>query len=150
MKQHSQTVFYIEQLQVYNLLGVRLPGMLVGALVGLAISAFLLFPNLSIGIISIVLGGLLGELLSGSGAVQRFAISNGKARSVLWLRVLQWLGIGVLIALIVALSVWLNTPLQSKSDSFLNFGLITYGLSFGLWNMLLHLLLEKFWKPICS
>ena len=82
MKQHSQTIFYIEHLQfdwlssnrmlrAYDWLGVRLPNMLIGALVGLAISAFLLPFDIYAGIISIVLGAFLGKLWGGEGAARK-------------------------------------------------------------------------------
>src|SRR5215469_7679032 len=72
MKQHSHTIFFIEQLQpdwlsgkcmlrAYDWFGVYLPNMLIGTLLGLAVTTFLLaFIDLAGSIVSILLGGFLG------------------------------------------------------------------------------------------
>jgi hypothetical protein len=161
MKQQNQAVFYIEQLQfqwlsgeraqqAYAWLGVRLPGILIGALVGLAVIAFLNFADLSFSLVSIVLGGFLGELWSEGRAAQRFTISDGSARSRLWLRILLWLGIGFLIGLILNFIIRLDLRPQFKYGTFplseseqpkvalSNF--LSFGLIYGLWNVLLRLL----------
>jgi serine/threonine protein kinase/DNA polymerase III delta prime subunit len=161
MKQHNQAVFYIEQLQfhwlsgdralqAYDWLGVRVPGMLIGALVGLALMAFLNFADLPFSVVGVLLGGLLGELWSGRRAAQGSAPSDGKARSVLWPRILLWLGTGVLIGMIAAFTVGLDLRAHIKPGVFhvppsqqqrvTLSGLLSVGLSFGVWNILLQLL----------
>ena len=129
MKRQNQAVFYIEQLQfqwlsgdrakqVYAWLGVRLPGILIGALVGLAVIAFLNFADLSFSIISVAIGGLLGELWSEGQMPQTFALSDGKARSILWLRILLWLGLGILIGLILSFVIQQDLQPQFKPSIF--------------------------------
>ena len=118
MKQQSQTVFYIEQMQpdwlpgermqrTYTYLGVRLPGILMGILVSLALNFFFLFsssgPKFVAGIVSLGLaGGLLGGLLSRKHAVPVVTtemISSRKGfRRGLFIRGVAVLGTGVLMA----------------------------------------------------
>jgi|GEM_PF-417083 len=115
MKQHSQSVFYLEQLQpdwlpghrmlrVYDLVAIRLPGILMGVLVSLSLSEFIAGGSpspifLSSILQSLLLGGFLGGLLSEGSLSQRPIVSGGKARSPLRSRLLRWLLIGALVGL---------------------------------------------------
>ncbi len=146
MQQHSQTVFYLEQIQpdwlsgtrmlgVYDWLAIRLPDMLMGILLSLIISVFIwttlgtVTLYLATLITYILLGGLLGGLLSEGSTPQRPAMSSGKAGSALGPRLLQWLLIGALIGL-------------GEGLSSLSYGLRN-GLSIGLCSILLQFLLRK-------
>ncbi len=147
MKQRGQTVFYIEHMQpdwlidkcalrTYDWLAVRLPYMLVGMLVGFA--PYLLFSSdILTSFLSevILLGGLLGWLLSGGGIAQQPLGNGGKARGMLWYWFLQQLGLATLLGSGAGLSFWLSDydPLH---------GLVA-GLSFAVCCLLLMLLLRK-------
>ena len=146
MKRQSQTIFYLEQmqptwlsghrmLQVYDWLAVRLPSMLMGVLVSLSISEFLSSNfELASPIPIILLGGLLGGLLSKGSMPKRPIVRGGKARSALGLRLLQWLLIGVLVGLGSAHSIGLGSGLRTW---------LSVGLSFGLCSIFLQFLLRK-------
>jgi hypothetical protein len=162
MKRQSQTIFYLEQMQPtwlsgngmlrrYDWLAVRLPDMLMGVLVSLTISLFLggiAGPLASIPVI--LLGGLLGWLLSEGSTPQRPTVSGAKARGVLGPRPFQWLLIGALIGLgnglafelSNGLSYWLASGLSTELTFGLTFGL-SIGLSIGLCSILPRLLLRK-------
>jgi eukaryotic-like serine/threonine-protein kinase len=151
MKRQSQTVFYLEQMQpnwlsgtrmfrAYDRWAVRLPGVLIGILVSLAIST-LFTPGLEGAdiVTNILLGGLIGGLLSEGSTTQRPAANSGKVRSIPWQQFLQRLLVGILIGLGVGLihgqgyddlSYWLSAGLS-------------YGLSIGLCSILLQVLLVK-------
>jgi len=150
MKRQSQSIFYLEQMQptwlaghrrlwVYDWVAVRLPGVLMGVLVGLTINMFLVgYYDLLSHIPYILLGGLLGGLLSEGSIPQRPTMSRRKARSTLGPRLLRWLLIGALVGLGSGLSTGLSTGLSAG----LIFGLST-GLSYGLCSILLQFLLGK-------
>jgi NACHT domain len=146
MKRQSQTVFYIEQMQpdwlsgtrmlrAYDRWAVRLPGVLIGILISLAITTLFIsalrFADL---VTNILLGGLLGGLLSEGSTIQRPAANSGKVRSIPWQQFLQRLLVGILIGLGVGLSYVLSYELR--------YGL-SAGLSVGLCSILLQVLLVK-------
>ena len=139
MKWQNQTIFYLEQMQptwlpsnrmlrVYDWLAVRLPGVLMGMLVSLTLFfiSFGYSAALPLLIPNILLGGLLGALLSEGSTPQRSTVSSEKARSALGPRLLQWLLIGTLIGLGSGLRAGLSV-----------------GLSFGICSILLQFLLRK-------
>ena len=155
MKQHNQTIFYIEHIQPdwlvdkrmqrkYNWLGIRLPYILVGILVGLALYLLLVQPILTPFLPEVILlGGLLGWLLGeGSTTQQSLAENGGKTRKTHWSWLLRQLGLAVLLGTPVGLGFWNHTdnPLR---------GLIS-GLSFAVCCLLLIFLLRKRKKPQTS
>ncbi|TMF41008.1 MAG: NACHT domain-containing protein, partial [Chloroflexi bacterium] len=170
MKQQSQTVFYIEQLQpnwlsgnrmhwLYDWLAIRLPGILIGILVGLAFyTLFFGVPDPAPALDSVLLGGLLGGILSGGSVTQRSTVSLGKASSAPWPRLLPGLGASLLYGLIIALKFGLphGPDYEQLHDPIyilrhgpphtpiygLNVGL-GYGLVFGLCSILFQVLLVK-------
>ena len=156
MKQHNQTVFYLEQLQpdwlsghrmlrMYDWVAVRLPGILMGVLFSLAIYMFILgsdIPPLHYIFGSVfrfplfplfILFGLLGGLLSERGTIHRPAVRGGKTRGALWSRLLQWLLIGSFIGL----GSGLSAGLSFGPSAGLSFGL-SFGLSTGLCSILIR------------
>jgi hypothetical protein len=158
MKRQNQTLFYLEQMQpdwlsdnrmlgVYNWVAVRLPDVLMGMLVILIINMFFNSYSDLLGLIpDVLLGGLLGGLLSEGSIPQRSTVSGGKARSALGPRLLQWLLIGVLIGFGSDLSSGLSLGLSSGPNTglsdVLGLGLDT-GLSYGIYSVLLQFLLRK-------
>ena len=148
MKQHNQTVFYIEHIQPdwlvdkrllrkYDWLAVRLPCILVGVLVSLVPYLLFFYKDIWTAYLSeiILLGGLLGWLLGGGSAIQQSLAGNGgKARSSPWYRSLQQLGLAALLGSGMGLSFW------KGHDAML--GLVA-GLSFGVCCFLLILLLQQ-------
>src|SRR6266566_810123 len=170
MKQQSQTVFYIEQLQpnwlsgnrmhwLYDWLAIRLPGILIGILVGLAFyTLFFGVPDPAPALDSVLLGGLLGGILSGGSVTQRSTVSLGKASSAPWPRLLPGLGASLLYGLIIALKFGLphGPDYEQLHDPLyilrhgpphipiygLNVGL-GYGLVVGLCSILFQVLLVK-------
>ena len=138
MKRQNQTLFYIEQMQpdwlsgdrmlrVYNWLAVRLPDVLMGILVCFIISVFIFADHsLPVLIPNILLGSLLGGLLSEGSITHQPTVSDRKARSGLGPRLLRWLLIGALIGL----------------GSGLSNGMNWWGLSVGLGNGLCSILLQ--------
>ena len=145
MKQQSQAIFYLEQMQpewlagnqmlrMYDWLAVRLPSLLTGMLISGAIIDILIGFTLPTLVMSILLGGLLGGLLGRGSVIQRQVTGGGRTKRVLWYRLLLWLGIGALIGLGVGLSYGLRGGLS--------YGLRD-GLSFGLGSILLQVLLWK-------
>jgi hypothetical protein len=156
MKRYSQTIFYIEQIQpdwlsgnrmlrVYNWLGVRLPGVLMGVIVYLTISAFLVGSSIVSFIPDILLVSLLGKLLSEGSIPQQPTVSGKKAGSALGPRLLQWLLIGALIGLGSGLSVGriLGPDVQYIGLSDVLSEGLCYGLSYGICSILLQFLLRK-------
>jgi serine/threonine protein kinase/DNA polymerase III delta prime subunit len=146
MKRQGQTIFYLERLQpdwlpstrllqAYHWGAIRLPGVLIGVLVSLAITPWFLSQGLGNVMVNTLLGGLLGGLLSGGGAAQPPAMNGRKMRQRSWQPFLQRLVIGSLIGL----AIGLNYGLLGYG---LGIGLI-YGLSFGLSGILLQVLLVK-------
>jgi DNA polymerase III delta prime subunit len=145
LKQHGQMVFYIERMQpswlpgtqslrLYNLLTVRLPAVLMGMLISLALYTlfFLDFFNPFL-LELVVLGGLLGWLLSEKSEVQMANDGNvGKVKGPA--RLLQRIGLAALLGLGVGVSYGLAS---SALDGFL------IGLKFGFCCLLLMLLLRK-------
>jgi hypothetical protein len=114
--------------------------MLIGTLLGLAVTTFLLaFIDLASSMVSILLGGFLGVLWSGRRAARGFVINESETSSVPWTRILQRLGSGVIIGLLVAVAFWLDLSPISKPSPFPQL----WWLSFGLLNTLLQHLLEK-------
>jgi hypothetical protein len=162
MKQQSQTIFFIEQLQpdwlpskrvlsAYDWLGVRLPYMLIGALVSLAIIAFFSAISLLTSIIGILLGGFLGIHWSDK-RVNRDLVGGQPetTRRVPWIRMLKRFAMGALIGLLVGMTIWLAIPIP-KPPVFpqywwLSFWL-SFGFSFGLWNILLPRLVRTAKSP---
>ena len=156
MKQHSQSVFYLKQMQpdwlpghrmlrVYDLVAVRLPGILMGVLVSLSLSEFIAGGSpspifLSSILQSLLLGGFLGGLLSEGSLSQRPIVSGGKARSPLRSRLLRWLLIGALVGLGSGLSYrqigWFPIALSYSLS-------LSTGLSTGLCSIFLLFLFRK-------
>lgn len=134
MKQRNQSIFYIESIQPdwlvdermlrrYNWLAVRLPGVLVGVLVSLALPFVSLDPSSHLEVI--LLSGLLGWLLSGENIVRRpFIGKDEKAKNMLWSRLLQQLGVAALLGLSVGLS--LGSELVSGWFIMLGFGVCCF------------------------
>jgi len=150
MRQHNQTVFYIEQLQpdwlsgprmqrAYDWWAVRLPGIFIGVLVSLIINVIYSGSSLSTNIVFAFQGGWLGALLSGEmkrgSPFQRFA---------------QLLGMGVLIGAATGLSFALDNTVSfglssdqlHGQNSILIIGL-SFGVSFGLCSIPLQILLRS-------
>jgi hypothetical protein len=145
MKRQSQTVFYIEHMQFdwlsdgqaikwYAWLAVLLPGMLIGILVGIAITTVSWSPSMAIYIPSMLLGGLLGGLFSASSATQLLVTNGRKAKSTPWRLFVQRLLIGVLFGLGVGLGFGLRDGLRLGLPS---------GLVFGLCGILIQVFLVK-------
>jgi hypothetical protein len=163
MKQHNQTIFYIEHLQpdcltgermhrAYDRWALRFPAILMGILVSLAISLFLapggFFSLSELAIFfapNIVLGGVIGWLLGTGSTTQQPHESSGKARRGSWSRLVERLRVGVLIGLASGLYVGLIYGLASGLGIGLIYGLI-YGLIAGLSGGLLSVLLIG--KPV--
>src|SRR6266566_1933079 len=156
MKQHNQTVFYIEHLQpswlsgewmrqAYDRWAVRFPAILMGMLASLAIStlldsliSFSLSSLASFFALYIVLGGFIGWLLGTGRTAQQPHQSSGKASRGTWSRLVAQLRAGGLIGLLLGLGVGLTySPLLG-----LSVGLIC-GLSVGLGSIFLQTVLEK-------
>ena len=151
MKQHNQTVFYIEHLQpswlsgewmrqAYDRWAVRFPAILMGMLASLAIST-LLYSLFSFSLSSVtaflalnlVLGGFIGWLLGTGRTTQQSHQSSEKARRLSWPPLVRWLVAGILIGLSAGLMVGLTDA---------STGLII-GPSVGLGSILLLVVLEK-------
>jgi len=154
MRRQSQSIFYLEQMQpdwlsgsrmlgVYDWLAVRLPGVLMGMLVIPIIGVFFGNATLLSLIPIILLGGLLGGLLSEGSIPQRPVVSGGKARSALGPRLLQWLLIGALIGLGSDLSYGLSVVGYDTGLSDVLSAGLSYGLSYGIYSILLQFLLGK-------
>jgi NACHT domain len=163
MKQQSQTIFYLEQmqhdwlsstslLQAYEWGAMRLPNLLIGSLICLLFTVLIL--PYATNIISpfsipIFLGGLLGWLLSAGNITQQPARNNKKARSILWQRlfgsILMALGIGLSMGLSNWSYGWPHGLSAGLSSSLLQIGSYgwPYGLSAGLASILLQMLLVK-------
>jgi len=137
MRQHNQTVFYLEHLQpdwltdrqhrVYNWLGVRLPAMMIGVLVSIIIGSFLFnisqWPTLPQMVIAgVVLGGLLCPMVRRHTPQAATKIHRRWGR-----RVLISIGVGSVIALSQGWGFNYNAALSTR----LSFGLV-YGVIFGL------------------
>jgi energy-coupling factor transporter ATP-binding protein EcfA2 len=152
MKRQNQPIFYIEHMQLdwvsgtwmfraYYWLTLLLPGILVGVLVSLL---FFSWPRINDppSVMSILLCGLLGGLLSGGNAPNRHSTNTGKDKSIRWQQFLQWLLIGIFIGLGVGLTYGRSEGLRFG----LSYGLIvglSYGLSFGLCIILLQIFIKK-------
>jgi serine/threonine protein kinase/DNA polymerase III delta prime subunit len=147
MKQHNQTVFYIEHLQpdwlsgermrrAYSRWALRLLAILMGMLVSFMISSILssFFPLFGPPALNIVPGGFFGWLLSAGSATPQPHESNERVRRSTWPRLVERLRPGVFIGLLVGLGVGLRYGLSVGLSS---------GLSFGLGSVLLLELLEK-------
>jgi hypothetical protein len=116
MKRQSQTVFYIEHMQpnwlsgtrmfrAYGWWAVRLPGVLIGILVSLAINTFLItYIDLAYFVTSLFLGGLIGGILSEGSIPQRPAGNSEKVRSIPCQQFLLRLLAGILIGFGIGLS----------------------------------------------
>jgi serine/threonine protein kinase/DNA polymerase III delta prime subunit len=148
MKQHNQTIFYIEHIQpdwlidkrmqrIYDWLAVRLPYILTGVLVGLVPYLLFVQPILTPFLPEVILlAGLLGWLLGGGTATQQpLAGNGGKARGAPWSWLLRQLALVALLGTPVGLSFW-----KYKDDP--QRGLLA-GLSFAVCCLLLILLLQK-------
>jgi len=133
MKQQNQTIFYIEQMQpdwllsprmlwAYNWWAVTLPNIVIGILVGLTFTAYTNRNFIS----GILLGGLVGGLLSVKKNMQQPTTASGKAKPIPWQRLLQWLLVGLFVGLIQWRFFGLNT-----------------GLTYGLGSILLQIFLVK-------
>jgi len=160
MKQHNQTVFYIEHLQpnwlsgdrmrqAYDRWALRFPAILMGMLVSLAIVSILFSPTLpyfSLPFSLTVLGGFIGWMLSAGSTTQQPHESSGWVKRSAWSPFLERLKVGVFIGLSIGLSLGLDGGLSLGLDGgLLNglfFGLLS-GLFFGLSSILLQTVLEK-------
>ncbi|GCE49733.1 NACHT domain-containing protein [Thermosporothrix hazakensis] len=161
MKEHNQTIFYIETLQpdwlqnskwqhIYTFLATRLIGALIGIFVSIIIN-LLLFTDTPIDIlIDACAGGLLGSLISGSTYqtlrkrlpyfLHRFipASDPGKRRGLVkgsvWLLLLYACSCFVfyLVTTFLGLGFFLHYPLSSMPPHILNFTLTTLLLSIQL------------------
>ena len=140
MQQHKLSVFYLEQLQpdwlpegglrwLYILLGVRLPGILIGFLLTCLVNNFFLHYDIADLLVHSLPGAFVGDLLS-----TRYTSQSGSSRllkeksSRAVLRSAMLLG-GVQAAVLIFIDVSINSP-------FSFFG----GLIFGIWMFLLLLL----------
>lgn len=116
MQRHSQTEFYLEQLQpnwlsherliqIYELWAIRFPSVVMGACLSVTISEFFLFDfAFSNFILFSLLGGLLGGILS-RGSISRLLAERGKRTGrFLWQSLLRWLSVGVFIGTGIGLS----------------------------------------------
>ena len=125
MQRNSQTVFYLEQLQPswltqehwiwYELLAVRLPGIIIGVLLSLALSRFFFSDPM----VFSFFGGLLGEIFS------RGNFFNQSEGRLFWLSLLRRLSRGVFVGVGIGLSYGLS-----------------FGLSLGCSALLLQVLLR--------
>ncbi|HZU03908.1 MAG TPA: protein kinase, partial [Ktedonobacteraceae bacterium] len=142
MQRQGQTVFYLERLQpdwlpssrllrAYHRWAIRLPGVLIGILLCLAITGL----GSGTVIMTTLLGGLLGGLLSGGGAAQQPAPHGRKMRRISWQQILRWLLLGSFIGLGIGLSNGLSShgPLGGLSS----------GVIYGLGSLLLQVLPVK-------
>jgi hypothetical protein len=130
LKQHSQTVFYIEHLQpdwltgacmhrIYDRWALRFPAILMGMLVTLAINllvapvAFSSLSDLALFLAPImVLGGFMGWLLGTGSTSQPSHENSRKARSGSWSRLGARLSVGILFGLSYELSTGLSDGLS--------------------------------------
>ena len=145
-RQHNHIIFYLEQLQLdwlsdkwalcaYHWLAIRLPGIIMGMLVYLAISLCdeLSYPGgeeLLIG--WFLLGGLLGGLLSGESASQCSPDNGNKIKSNFWLRLLLQLVVSAFIGGSIVKISQLDHPLRVSQN---------LGICLGLGTFLLQILL---------
>src|SRR5205807_844635 len=137
MQQHSQTVFYLEQLQpswlsrdgliqAYERYAVRLPGVLMGVLLGLTVYGLFVLVDFSGFIFCLLFGGLLGGILSRGSVSRRPSEQGRKTGSPLWQSLLQRLGIGAFVGASIGLSAGLSWgPILGLSIG------LSAGLSFG-------------------
>jgi serine/threonine protein kinase len=150
LKQHNQTVFYIEQMQpdwleehrwrrAYEFLGVRLPGVLIGILTGIMVLGLLIhsfwFPS-EIAFYGMV-GGLIGGLLfQGKNPIRPSAERKSRSWGERWLRLIPLgpLRNGVLIGC----GAWLILGWYNWGSAYA----ITYALSFGVSSFLLSVFFE--------
>lgn len=154
MREHDQTIFYLEHLQPdwlplrlyhrYAWIAVRLPGILLGICAGIAIFLFV-HPGTSLQLPDPIeyatIGGLLGGLLSAP-ATETGVRAQTSSHQNRGLRFGKYLAIGVIAALPIGLS-WgeLQNSLYSLSD-WLRDGCI-YGVVLGLSCILLSV-----WLPL--
>ena len=146
LKQHGQTVFYIERMQphwladysrkIYNLLAIRLPAVLTGILLGLALYVTILSDFSSSFLLELtLLGGLLGWLLSERRPAQQATPgSGGKAGGISWPRLLHRTTLAILAGLIMAMSFWPSFNLSLD---------LFFGLRFAICCALLMVLLKR-------
>jgi len=161
MKQQSSTIFFIEQLQpdwlpskrllsAYNWLGVRLPNMLIGALVGLAIIAFLLVITSTTSLGGIILAGFVGLAWSDSLTNRDPVESQPETSNLRWTRIPKRFAIGAIIGLLITLAAGLPLP-PSKPTLLVQLWWLGFGLSFvcsfGLWNILFQPLVRTSKSP---
>lgn len=140
MQKRGQTIFYLEQLQpgwlshnrlmrVYERFAVRLPGILMGMLLNLAIYKLFLENNLRYLILCLFLGGLLGGILSRGSISLQTTGEKSKKNIFFWKSHFPHLGMKSLITACIALIIGLT------------FGLY-FGLYFGLFTFLFFLFLR--------
>ena len=159
LKQHNQTVFYLEHLQpdwltgagmhrIYDRWALRFPAILMGMLVTLAINLLLGYYVPSLTDLArylapiMVLGGFMGWLLGRGSTSQPSHENSRKARRVSWARLVARLRVGLLFGLSFGLVVGLNSGLILGLNAGLSLGL-SAGLIFGLSGILLQVALEK-------
>ncbi len=141
MQRQGQTVFYLERLQpdwlsssrllrAYHRWAIRLPGVLIGILLSLAITGL----GSGTVIMTALLAGLLGGLLSGGGAAPQPEPHGRKTRRISWQQILQWL----LVSLLIGLGSGLSSELSSGV-----IGKLREGVIYGLASLLLQILLVK-------
>jgi serine/threonine protein kinase len=149
MREHNQTVFYLEQVQpdwlvdrqrrVYEWLGVRLPAIIIGALVSILIGWF--FLGISGNLLQeTCLGGLLGGLLSLALASDTTAVATKPRRR--WTTALAIsMGIGGVMGLSKG---WGTDPMLHGRlfDGYI------YFVMFSLSSLLLQFLLPAFSRPL--
>lgn len=139
---HRRSVFYVEHLQpswlsnrrmadLYDLLAVRLPGILIGTLVSIVVATFfgLLNPSTvtdpSVWSKSILPGSLLGWLLSSRTLPQRHV--RRPVPHPTWQRAGIWLLVGGLLGVLVAMSAWFSDRAGGDPGAALVDGLINGG-----------------------
>lgn len=159
LKQHNQTVFYIEHLQPDWLLGdrmrraydrwaVRFPAILIGVLVGFLVSLFLSDHNpssLSLLFPYGLVGGLIGELLSGDKATQFTPKWTTETWRNIWGRLIRngSLRDGILLGC----GMWLIIGASSVFDNYKDYvgpiGGPIFGAIFGVGGSLLSISLRR-------
>ncbi|HEY1349853.1 MAG TPA: TIR domain-containing protein [Ktedonobacteraceae bacterium] len=159
---HQRPVFYIERLQpswlsnrrmagIYDLLAVRLPGILIGTLVSIAVAIFFgLLHSSSVADPStwseiILPGSLLGWLFSGRALPPRYA--RRPVRHPTWRCARNWLLVGLLMGALVGVSVWFSDRVSTNPDSGPIDGLIN-GSVFGVAYFLVPFWLSKRRAPL--
>lgn len=158
MQQHNQTIFYLEllqpdwlsaslPLQTYEVLAIRIPGILIGVLISLLVTKVLFSFHIPEGIWHGLVGGLVGGLVSGS-KPSSFQFSGIKrAWKNRWRQYFPvGLGIGVFFGGLigVAFALWGDPNYWENSFQ----GGLIFGIGAGLGALLLYILISAGKIPI--